>query len=297
VESGSATNAAYYDMSFNASDPYGTNANFFSDVCPVGQGNTTCLEDPFFIYIQTARQIGLTAYLIGPTGAQLGSGTPGVPAHGTNGAPVAFQSARLVTRMEMAAFVIYSQMDLPAVQDYLAKTASGSPAVNTFADVFVGRTGTDAGGNPVTISQAQRDAIEVLARRGYTRGCLLQTDGASAFCPFDYVTRGQMAVFVVRAKENNVHPTVISGCPTVGTGGSTTSPFQCVSNNGDNFWVFQTGVPYFPTDVPVSHPFYGYIQKFRELRITNGTGLTTYSPDQAMSRGQMATFIIRGFHF
>jgi hypothetical protein len=296
-----ATHAAYYDMSFSDTDPYGTSGRYFSDVCPAENNDATC-STPFFIYIQTARQIGLTQYL-NSTQAGFGSVTPGDPPHGSTGTTTTFEPNRYVTRMEMAAFVVYSQMDAKAVAHYLANTGAGT-TTNTFADVFVGRTGSDPAGNAVTISQAQRDAIEVFVRRGYTRGCLLTNDGTFNFCPFDWTSRGQMAVFIIRAKMNNVHPTVLSGCPFTGTGTSTDPAFNC-PQGGDKFWVFQATTPYFPGDTPTTHPFYGYIQKLRELRITNGISPTFYGSateinppvQNLLTRGQLATFIVRAFHF
>jgi hypothetical protein len=303
-----ATHAAYYDMSFNDTDPYGTDARFFADVPET---------HPFFVYIQTARQIGLTQFLMGQ--AAIGSASAGNPPHGSEGTKPNFEPNRLVTRAEMAAFIVYSTMDPRAVHDYLSKTlptvalpanlddAGGATGTvtPTFADSWPGRTGSDPAGNAVTLSPAQFRAIEVLVRRGYTRGCLLTNDGTFNFCPFDWTTRAQMAVFVIRAKMNNVHPTVLSGCPA--TQSFPNPPFQCV-NGGDNFWTLQRATPYFPGDTPVTHPFYGYIQKMRELRITNGITATQYGSEvtptdqtaanpNLLTRGQMATFIVRAFHF
>lgn len=204
----------------------------------------------------------------------------------------------------MASFIVCSQFDMKGALDYLAKTGAGY-ATNTFADVYVGRNGADPSGTAVTITQAQRDAIGVMVRRGYTRGCVLTNDGTFNFCPFDWTTRGQMAVFVIRAKVNNVHPTVLSGCPFTGTGTSATPGFNCPDGQ-DKFWVFQSTAPYFPSDTPVTHPFYGYIQKLRELRITNGQSPTIFGssleqnptdPLSLLTRGQLATFIVRAFHF
>ena len=50
-------------------------------------------------------------------------------------------------------------------------------------------------------------------RRRITTGCFAN-DATQKFCPTDNLTRGQMAVFLVRAKMSNVYPSVISGCPT-----------------------------------------------------------------------------------
>jgi hypothetical protein len=104
---------------------------------------------------------------------------------------------------------------------------------------------------------------------------------------------------------NNVHPTVLSGCPSAGG----TAPYNCTLG-GDKFFLFQSGNPYFPGDTPSTHPFYAYIQKMRELRITNGNGMNGQGQaiygsslalpvpaDSQLLRGQLATFIVRAFHF
>jgi hypothetical protein len=50
-----------------------------------------------------------------------------------------------------------------------------------------------------------------------------------------------------------------------------------------------------------THVFYAFIQKLRELRITNGTSLSTasalgtYSPEANITRGELMTFVVRGF--
>ena len=53
--------------------------------------------------------------------------------------------------------------------------------------------------------------MEVMYRRGYTKGCEATNDGQRRFCPTRTLTRGEMAVFVIRAKMNSVFPTVTSG--------------------------------------------------------------------------------------
>jgi streptogramin lyase len=74
------------------------------------------------------------------------------------------------------------------------------------------------------------------------------------------VTRGEMAVFIVRALY------------------------------GDNF--DYTLTPYF-TDVPPTYGAFTYIQKFRDANITQVTG--TYNVDQPVTRDQMAVFLARTF--
>ena len=102
------------------------------------------------------------------------------------------------------------------------------------------------------------DAIGLLRSRSITDGC---ASAPLRFCPDDNITRGQMAVFIVRS---------IMG--------------------GDNFTYNAT--PYFD-DTPASYPFFKWIQKMWELGITNGCGTSTYCPDSPVTRGQMAVFIIR----
>jgi len=89
-----------------------------------------------------------------------------------------------------------------------------------------------------------------------TSGC-----DANNYCPDGNTTRGQMAVFIIRAL-----------------------------HGGDNF-PFEA-VPFFD-DVPANHPFFKWIQKMREYGITSGCTGTSYCPDSNVTRGQMAVFIVR----
>lgn len=102
------------------------------------------------------------------------------------------------------------------------------------------------------------EATNRMLRRSITTGC---SSSPLQYCPAQNVTRGQMAVFVVRS---------IVG--------------------GDSF--SHPTTPYF-TDVSANHQFFKWIQKMRELGITSGCATDRYCPDDAVSRGQMAAFIIR----
>jgi len=128
-----------------------------------------------------------------------------------------------------------------------------------------GRWGTWAAYFPMTTSPQFTDVlnsnpfydfINVLRLWSITTGCM-----TGQYCPTDNVTRGQMAVFVIRALL------------------------------GDNFTAPTT--PSF-TDVPATHPFFNYIQKLKDLGITSGCTATTFCPDASVTRGQMAAFVIRG---
>jgi len=292
------TAVANYALDFPATDLYNNDNTFFGDVAP-GNG--------FFTWIQIAKNLNLAQpSAVGPCPTSP-AGSPPVlqpPAPGTTPVPAPstlqcpfFNPTAQVTRAEMAYWVIRSQMDEQAVSNFLCATG-GDPtgvaacAVNpganafTFGDATAGSitnpflSNPGAGFQQVTNAQLAR-YIEVMARRGYTKGkgvCTVQgtTDAIFRYCPNDLITRGEMAVFLIRAKMNNVFPTSLSGVP------------------GDKFGLFQQSPSYF-TDTNSTQDFYIYIQKMRELRITNGTGATAYSPGNPLTRQEIATFVVRAF--
>jgi uncharacterized protein YkwD len=103
-----------------------------------------------------------------------------------------------------------------------------------------------------------RDAIEVLAAAGITDGC--NPPANDRFCPDDYVTRGMMAAFLVR------------GLNLTATGSA--------DFTDDNGSVFE-----------------GAIEKLAAAGITEGCNPpanTRYCPDQYVTRGMMAAFLVRG---
>lgn len=102
-----------------------------------------------------------------------------------------------------------------------------------------------------------RRFINLMAANRVTGGC-----GSGNYCPNSSTTRGQMAVFLIQS--------LLGQCP---------FPY--------------TGTPYF-TDVPGTHPFFKWVQKMRDLGVTGGCSATTYCPDNPVTRGQMAVFVIRG---
>ncbi len=99
--------------------------------------------------------------------------------------------------------------------------------------------------------------INYLGATGITTGC---NGSATDYCPESLMTRSEMAAFIVR------------------------------SLLGENF-SYNT-VPYF-ADVPASHSAFRYIQKLRDLGVTNGCTASTYCPDATVTRGQMAAFLVR----
>ena len=56
-----------------------------------------------------------------------------------------------------------------------------------------------------------------------------------------------------------------------------------------------SAAPYFE-DVPSTHPFFAQIQRMKDLGITNGCSADPprYCPDDTVTRGQLAAFLIRG---
>jgi hypothetical protein len=100
---------------------------------------------------------------------------------------------------------------------------------------------------------------------GITAGC-----ATGLFCPTDNVPRWQMAIFMVRAR------LALYGAP------------------------FTTAtVPYFadtPTNVEGNGQPFPFIQRSYEEHITNGCGTNPliYCPDELVTRGQMASFSMRG---
>jgi hypothetical protein len=260
----------------------------FADVLP---------NHPFFTFIQIAKNQGLAQ----------GTATtcPGTPPTGIITPPDApgevqcrnFGPDTPITRAEMSYWVIRSLMDEAQVSAYLLATGGdpgANPASSSFADTIL-----DA--DLPTISwlpkPQMRRYIEIMYRRGYTKGCQSTFDVLRKYCPTQILTRGEMSAFLIRAKMNNVFPTSLSGIQ---------------SSLGDNFGLFQVSTPYFD-DAPANHPFFLYIQKMRELRITNGTSnpatwtcnpttgfctggtFTPDAPEGNLTRGQIVTFVVRAF--
>jgi hypothetical protein len=114
----------------------------------------------------------------------------------------------------------------------------------------------------VPISNAYAPWIEQLAREGITTGC---NASPPLYCPADSVTRRQAAVFLLKARH-----------------GASYSPLAA------------TGIF---ADVPVNDPFAPWIEQLFAEGITAGCGTNPlrYCPDQSVTRGQMAVFLVRAF--
>jgi hypothetical protein len=195
-----------------------------------------------------------------------------------------------VLRGQMAKLVMLSLMDEKAIQAYLQSTGG---CTTNFADVASDCNGGVSGGTvPAGPSGTSNwRYIESMFRKHITTGCFAN-DVLRNFCPLDPLTRGQMAVFLIRAKMNNVYPTVLNGCPQGGA---------CVGvAGGDGFGLSVPSAPVF-SDVPSTHPYFLYIQKMYELRITNGVnpvpGIPAYGDTQNLTLGQLLTFVVRAFFY
>jgi hypothetical protein len=107
--------------------------------------------------------------------------------------------------------------------------------------------------------------IQKLVELGITSGC---SQNPPLFCPTDTIPRWEMAVFMIRAR---------------------------LTLYGAAFSF--TATPYFtdvPTDVEGNGQPFPFIQRSYDEHITNGCGGTLYCPDELVTRGQMASFIMRG---
>jgi len=161
--------------------------------------------------------------------------------------------------------------------------------------------------------------IGQLSARGITSGC-----GGGNYCPDNPVTRGQMAVFIIKALgEFNPTPppsprfgdvpTTDSFYPfiealaarriTSGCGGGNYCPDNPVTRGQMAVFIIKAlgefNPPSPPTprfgDVPTTHPFYPFIEKMAALGITAGCGGGNYCPDNPVTRGQMAVFLVKAF--
>jgi reprolysin-like metallo-peptidase family M12B/S-layer family protein len=97
--------------------------------------------------------------------------------------------------------------------------------------------------------------IGKLSARGITVGC-----GGSNYCPEALVTREQMAVFIIRAMGD----------------------FNPPLPGSQRF-----------ADVPATNPFYAFIEQMAVRQITAGCGGGNYCPAAAVTREQMASFLIK----
>ena len=144
-----------------------------------------------------------------------------------------------ITRAQMAVFLLRAEHG----GAYVPPPASGA----VFADV--------------SVSDFAANWIEQLYTEGVTGGC---ATGPLRYCPGSPVTRGQMAVFLLKIYHGS---------------GYAPAPAQGVFG-----------------DVPSSSPLAPWIEELAQLAVTTGCGGTSYCPGNSVTRGQMAVFMAKTFH-
>jgi peptidyl-Lys metalloendopeptidase len=165
--------------------------------------------------------------------------------------------------------------------------------------------------------------IERLYAAGITSGC-----GSGSYCPETEVSRGQMAVFLERGMNNSSYnPPAATGTVfgdvlssywsaswveklfadgiTGGCGGGNYCPDLAVSRAQMAVFLLRAkhGSSYIPPpatgvfpDVPTSYWAAPWIEQLYAESITGGCGGGNYCPDQSVTRGQMAVFLVRTFN-
>ena len=159
-----------------------------------------------------------------------------------------------ITREQMAVFLLRAKHG----GGYVPPVATGT----VFYDV---RVPPDPQANPFA------DWIEQLYAEGITGGCALPSPGTGnlpLYCPGASVTRGQMAVFLLKIYEGVGH------VPPPATG------------------VFADC----PLSDPSLAPLIPWIEEMARLQITVGCGNGGFCPNAPNSRGQMAVFMSKTFH-
>ena len=162
--------------------------------------------------------------------------------------------------------------------------------------------------------------IGKLSARRVTVGC-----GATTYCPDAFVTREQMAAFIIRALGDfnppppaqqrfaDVPPTnpfyafieeMAVRQITVGCGGGNYCPAANVTREQMAAFIIRAlGEPTPPVppsqrfaDVPPSNVFYNVIDRLAIRGITVGCGGNNYCPSDRVTRDQMAAFLVRAFN-
>jgi hypothetical protein len=164
--------------------------------------------------------------------------------------------------------------------------------------------------------------IENIFHNGITSGC-----AAGTYCPGNDVTRGQMAVFILKAEHGASYvPPACSGifadvlCPsqfadwieqlsaegiTGGCGGGNYCPSNSVTRAQMAVFLLkgEHGSAYVPpvcagifTDVPCPSGFaVDWIERLFNEGVTGGCGVGIYCPSNPNTRGQMAVFLVKTF--
>ena len=156
-----------------------------------------------------------------------------------------------ITRDQMAVFLLRAKHG----GDYFPPPASGT----VFYDVRI---------PPDPDANFAAAWIEQLYAEGVTGGCAPASPGTGnlpLYCPTASVSRGQMAVFLLKVYNGVTHQP---------------APASGIFGDVD----------------PVLNPFAPWIEELARLQITVGCGPGIYCPDAPNTRGQMAVFMTKTFH-
>jgi parallel beta-helix repeat protein len=215
--------------------------------------------------------------------------------------------------------------DVPATDiEGAARVVDGNG--DTVAVVDMGAYERPSGGLPffadVPPSYWARFWIETLFGAGVTGGCSVTPP---LYCPESMVTREQMAAFIIRALGEFDPPApatqrfldVPPSSPfyrfidrmavlgiTGGCGGGNYCPGAPVTREQMAAFIVRALGEFAPPqpaaqrflDVPPSNPFYAFIDRMAVLGITAGCTTTSYCPLAAVTRAQMAVFLVRAFN-
>jgi subtilisin family serine protease len=234
------------------------------------------------------------------------------------GAEVAFQGDQGVAALSKVAGdyrTVYLGFPLEALPTAAARTQALGAALDFCAALFA----------DVPPGHWARRWAETLYHAGVTAGC---ASSPRRFCPDSTVTREQMAVFLLRAKEGPAYtppacttapftdvPAASATCPwirelanrgvTSGCGGGKFCPQSPVTREQMALFLLKTdeGSAYVPpacttppfADVPVASPFCRYIKELAARGVTGGCGGGNFCPTGRNTRAQMAVFLSSTF--
>jgi hypothetical protein len=158
---------------------------------------------------------------------------------------------------------------------------------------------------------------------------VITTCGSGNYCPNGSITRGTMAMFLLRAKEGASYVPPACTTPTfadmpcsnpltawveelvrrgvtAGCGNGNYCPNSDVNRNQMAVFLIKTfeGPSYVPAactsdpflDVPCSSPFAPWVKEIVTRGITAGCGNNNYCPNDVVNRAQMAVFMTTNFH-
>jgi uncharacterized repeat protein (TIGR01451 family) len=243
-----------------------------------------------------------------------------IAATASSGLTVSFTSTTLsVCTVSGTTVTIVSSggCSITARQTGNATYAEATPVTQSFTVYF-----NDVQPLSVDPSDFYYNAVNLFAQYGITAGC-----GNDDFCLNQNVTRAQMAVFIIRAMFgtanfnysptphfSDVQPTdfgfkwiqamyelgITAGCgngnycPNDPVTRDSMSVFIIAARLGAGVSFNYTTTPYF-TDVQPGTDFaFKFVQRMKDEGITGGCTATTFCPGSAVTRGQMAVFMMVG---